>query len=181
MSNVIRGLMHLGLRVKNYEKSLSFYCDGLGFKKMFEFTKRDYYEMLSEGGDVADRRDENSIWLTYLRITDGQYLELFPVPDEEVNKYEERQSFFHYSLQVDNIVEAVKRLRAHGIKVYSLHKDIAEGKQAPQKFVPLKGKCNSLIAWINDPDGNMIEIMELTEESLQRKYDKLLSKAEKNK
>ena len=41
MSDVVCGLMHLSLRVKNYERSLDFYCNGLGLEKMFEYTKQD--------------------------------------------------------------------------------------------------------------------------------------------
>jgi catechol 2,3-dioxygenase-like lactoylglutathione lyase family enzyme len=173
MAKIIDHLMHLSFRIKNYERSLKFYCEGLGLEKMFSFTKKDFYEMTGETPQRGENLD--AIWLTYLKIADGQYLELFPVPDEEVNKYDKEQSFFHFSLQVDDVVEAVKRLEANGITVYRLHKDILENKPVRGKFIPLKGGCNSLIAWIKDPDGNLIEIMEITSESLQRKHDKLLS------
>jgi lactoylglutathione lyase len=173
MAKIITGLMHLGLRVKNYRKTIEFYCDTLGFEKMFELTKRDLYLTMDQGAkEVKIRGDEDAIWLAYLRIKDEQYLEIFPVPDEEVLPYNEKQSFFHLSLQVDNIVETVRELRKRGVTVYSLHKDIAEGQPVPKEFVPLRGKCGSLIAWIHDPDGNLIEVMELTDQSLQRKYDR---------
>ena len=148
----IAGLMHFGLRVKNYRRTLDFYCDALGFKKMFELTKRDLYETMDQGvGEAKIRGDEDAIWLAYLRIKNEQYLEIFPVPDEEVLPYNEKQSFFHLSLQVDDIVETVKEMRKRGVTVYSLHKDIAEGKPAPREFVPLRGRCGSLIAWIQEP------------------------------
>jgi lactoylglutathione lyase len=172
MARIISGLMHLGLRVKDYQKTLAFYCDALGFEKMFELTKRDLYLTMDQGvKEVKIRGDEDAIWLAYLRIKEEQYLEIFPVPDEEVLPYNEKQSFFHLSLQVDNMVEKVKELRKQGIIVYGLHKDISEGKAVPQKFVPIRGKCGSLIAWIHDPDGNLIELQELTDQSLQRKFD----------
>jgi catechol 2,3-dioxygenase-like lactoylglutathione lyase family enzyme len=172
MSKNISGLMHLGLRVKNYRKTLAFYCDALGFEKMFELTKKDLYQTMDQGsGEVKIRGDEDAIWLAYLRIKDEQYLEIFPVPDEEVLPYNEKQSFFHLSLQVDDIVEKVRALQELGVTVYGLHKAIEEGKPVPPEFVPLRGKCGSLIAWIHDPDGNLIELMQLTDQSLQRQYD----------
>ncbi len=178
MSKTIKNLMHIGLRVKNYEKSLEFYCGALGFEKMFEFTKKDFYEMLGKEGETQkpSEVDNDAIWLAYLRIKNEQYIELFPVPKEEVSEYRENQSFFHFSLQVDDIVEAVRKLRENGVAVYCLHNDIYENKPAPPVFVPLRGKCGLLIAWTQDPDGNFIELMELTEQSLQKKYDKILSK-----
>ncbi len=42
MSDVISGLMHVSLRVKDYQKALDFYCKGLGFEKMFAYTRKDF-------------------------------------------------------------------------------------------------------------------------------------------
>jgi len=170
MSDVISGLMHLSLRVKDYEKSLDFYCNGMGFEKMFEYTKKDFYELDPSQAPKESRGDENNIWLAYLRIRPRQYLELFPVPHEEVAQHT-TQSFFHFSLQVDNIEKTVDVIRKRGIKIYKFGSDIARNKQVPKIFVPLVGKCRSRIAWTCDPDGNMIELMELTPQSHQRRFD----------
>lgn len=171
MQETISGLMHLSLRVKDYQKSLDFYCRGLDFKKMFEYTRRDLYELDPSQATKKSRGDENDIWLAYLSIKQGQYLEIFPVPGEKVAKYNEKQSFFHFSLQVADVKKTVATLRKRGIKIYKFASDIPGKKAIRGRFVPLRGKCGSLIAWACDPDGNMIEIMELTEKSSQRIYD----------
>ncbi len=170
MSDVISGLMHLGIRVKDYKKSVDFYCNGMGFEKMFEYTKKDFYELDPSQKPEKSRGDENDIWLAYLRIKPWQYLELFPVPNEQVLQHKD-QSFIHISLQVDNIEETVDKLRKRGIKIYKYGSDISKNKQIPERFEPLIGKCCSKIAWTCDPDGNMIELMELTKQSHQRIYD----------
>lgn len=170
MSDVISSLMHLSLRVKDYQRSIDFYCRGLGFEKMFEYTRKDFYELDPSQAPKESRGDEKEVWLAYLRIRPGQYLELFPVPEEEVVKHG-NQSFFHFSLRVDDIEKTVDILRKRGIKIYKFSSDIAQGKQIPEKFEPLIGKCRSRIAWTCDPDGNEIELMELTPQSAQIQYD----------
>jgi len=174
VSKISSNCMHIGLRVKDYQASLRFYQQVLGFELMFELSKKDLNETIAKSGvkppDLT-LEEEKDIWLTYLRIKKEQYIELFPVPDEEVAQFEGRQSFFHISLQVDNIVKKVAELKKRGVEIYLTSFDMSRGIPAPEPFVPLRGRCGSLIAWIRDPDGNMIEIMELTDQSMQRKFD----------
>jgi lactoylglutathione lyase len=170
---IIRNLTHIGLRVKNLDASIAFYCDALGFEEVFTMKKRVLYDMLAAGGDpVPDRSDEDSTWLAYLRIHNEQYMELFPVPDEEVAQFTDRQSFFHYSLQCDDIVATVNKIRERGVTVSSLHVDALADRPVPNTFVPVTAPCHSLIAWLKDPDGNLIELMQLVPDSMQRGKDR---------
>jgi catechol 2,3-dioxygenase-like lactoylglutathione lyase family enzyme len=80
MEKISRNCMHLGLRVKDYEATMAFYRDALGFEEIFTLLMRDFYETmeLSADGTVPERTvDDDEVWLTYLRIQDGQYLEIF--------------------------------------------------------------------------------------------------------
>ncbi len=170
---LIRNLMHLGLRVKDFDASLRFYRDGLGLEEVFTLRKKVLYDMLAaEGNPVPDRSDEGDIWLGYLRIRNEQYLEIFPVPKEEVSQFTDRQSFFHFSLQCDDIVATVDGIRKRGILVSSLHVDALAERPVPECFDPVKAPCRSRIAWIKDPDGNLIELMQLMPDSLQRGKDR---------
>ncbi|MBA7544513.1 hypothetical protein ES705_36869 [subsurface metagenome] len=54
------GLAHLAFRVKDMEKSLYFYRDVLGYKKIFDLH------------DVNDKP-----WIVYLRVVGSQYVEFF--------------------------------------------------------------------------------------------------------
>lgn len=175
MDKISGNVMHIGLRVKDYNASYKFYHDILGFEEMFTLYMKDQNETKIQAGEEPiplTKEEEEQVWLTYLRIKNGQYMELFPVPKEEVSQYYGKQSFFHFSLQVDDLMQAVEKLRKHGVTIYTLHFDIITNTPAPEKFVPLPGRCGSLIAWIKDPDGNMIELMQLTDNSLQKKYDR---------
>jgi lactoylglutathione lyase len=174
MDQISNNCMHLGLRVKDYQAALDFYQGALGFEKVFTMHKSDFYQIMqasADGSAIEKKGDDDEVWLTYLRIKDEQYLEIFPVPDEEVDQFVDRQSFFHFSLQVDDIHVAVAKLKERGITVYNLHIDALKNHPAPVPFVPVQALCGSLIAWIKDPDGNLIEVMELTQNSMQRLCD----------
>ena len=51
---------HVALRVGDIDRSLAFYVGKLGFSEMLRLAR------------------DGRLWLVYLRITDEQYLELFP-------------------------------------------------------------------------------------------------------
>jgi catechol 2,3-dioxygenase-like lactoylglutathione lyase family enzyme len=174
MEKISSNCMHLGLRVKDYQAAMDFYQGALGFEEIFTMHKRDFYQIMqatADGSAIEKKDDDDEVWLTYLRIKDEQYLEIFPVPGEEVAQFVDRQSFFHFSLQVDDINVAVARMKERGITVYNLHIDALNSHPAPDPFVPVLALCGSLIAWIKDPDGNLIEVMELTSNSRQRLRD----------
>lgn len=174
MTQLSNNFMHLGLRVKDHAATMAFYRDGLGFEEVFTLTMKDFYETMSLSADgqaiVRDKPDE-AVWLTYLRIKDEQYLEIFPVEAGEIVPYDVRSSFFHFSLQVEDIYEAVANLKEHGITVFNLHIDALNDSPAPEPFVAVTGRCNSRLAWIKDPDGNLIEVMQLMPDSMQRLKD----------
>ncbi|MBQ2676942.1 MAG: VOC family protein [Clostridia bacterium] len=94
--------------------------------------------------------EDGSVWIQYVKVTNDQFIEFFP--EDEVNPLN-KQSFKHIALQTDDIYADVERLRANGVKIWS---------------EPVRGDDNSYQAWVGDPDGNPIELMQLTDESLQR-------------
>ena len=174
MPQISNNCMHLGLRVHDYQASMAFYRDALGFEEVFTLHMRDFYETMkntADGQTIERKNDEDDVWLTYLRIKDEQYLEIFPAPADEIILYDPRASFFHFSLQVVDIDAAVAQLRAEGIIVYNLHIDALNNSPAPEKFEAVQGRCGSRLAWIKDPDGNLIEVMQLMPDSLQRGLD----------
>ena len=57
----LSGIGHVALKVADIERSLQFYRDTMGFAEMMRLN-----------------RDDGALWLIYLRITDTQFLELFP-------------------------------------------------------------------------------------------------------
>ena len=93
--------------------------------------------------------DDGSLMLVYLHVSGDRFIEIFPggpAPDRE-------QSFRHICLLTEDIGAAVERLREN---------------DAPVDSEPLPGLDGNLQAWTHDPDGNQIELMQLSEDSPQR-------------
>lgn len=97
-------------------------------------------------------RDTGDLWLLYLHVTDEQYIEIFPdavgeqAPDAQAN------GLNHLCLTVDDIEVAIDDLNRVGIDL----------------FMPLKlGADGNKQAWIKDPDGNRIELMQMAPDSKQ--------------
>ncbi len=97
-------------------------------------------------------REDGSLMLVYLHVAGDRFVEVFPggpPPDPQ-----RKGSFMHLCLVVDDMRATVDGLRAAGI---TIDRDIATGLD------------HNFQAWIRDPDGNAIELMQLVEESPQRR------------
>lgn len=141
----IRGIGHLALKVHDLDASLRFWRDQVGFKEMHRL-----------------KRDNGETWLVYLRITDEQYLELFPGAATETSPGEEANGVLHICLDIIDLDEEIERLQKAGVKIVS----------------PIKGGIdNNRGAWIHDPDGNRIELMEMHPNSIQYKAVRKLHSA----
>lgn len=90
----------------------------------------------------------------YVRIAPGQFIEFFIREDRPVVKHED-ESFGHLCLHVEDIYAAREEIMAKGVEV-----------------TPIRmGYSKSLICFLDDPDGNNIELMQLTAESMQTIHD----------
>lgn len=98
--------------------------------------------------------DDGSVWLVYLRITDDQYLEVFTGAENDRAPGWNANGMNHMCLAVDDVQRLVGELEAVGIPL----------------LLPLKRALDgNLQAWIEDPDGNRIELMQMDADSLQLK------------
>ena len=154
MSNTksfIKSLNHAAFNVTKYEEVVDFYVNTLGLTNKFS---------------IYD--DEGKPWLTYIEIGDHQYLELFPVDESQITKVHGRnRSFHHICLIVDDIVGLANDLMRKGVQLWQGPSFL--GQKVSDPYVPVKGKAHSYSFYMDDPEGNYIEIMQFTEESLQLK------------
>lgn len=126
-------LGHVALRVRDIEASLAFYAR-LGIAEILRLNYSD-----------------GSLFLVYCRITDTQFLELFPY-GEGTTPGREVVAINHLCLTVPDIDQTLADLAQAGIPLTR----------------PLKlGADDNRQAWIEDPDGTRIEIMEMARDSLQ--------------
>jgi len=131
----ITGLGHVAIKVTDVDRSLDFYVDKLGFPEMLRLHEED-----------------GSLWLIYLRITDEQYLEVFPGAENDRAPGWNANGVNHLCLTVSNLEEVTELMQARGIKLLMPIKSGADGNRQ---------------AWIEDPDGNRIELMEMAPDCLQ--------------
>jgi lactoylglutathione lyase len=95
---------------------------------------------------------DGRIMLIYLHVAGDRFIELFPggpPPDPE-----RQGTFKHLCLLTDSLHHTVEQLRQDGVVI---------------EKEPTLGLDHNWQAWIRDPDGNAIELMQLVEESPQRK------------
>lgn len=143
----IVGLAHVAIKVTDLDRSLDFYVNRLGFPEMMRLNNED-----------------GSTWLVYLRITDDQYLEVFPGAETDRAPGWNANGMNHMCLAVEDIDAVVKRIEDASIALLLPLKLAVDGNRQ---------------AWIEDPDGNRIELMEMDPNSLQLKaIDRLRREAQ---
>lgn len=132
---MVKGIGHIALTVEDMKKSLHFYCDVLGFKRAFE---------------LAD--DEGNPWIVYLKVKDGQFIELFYGGKKNDAPNPDAAGVSHICLEVEDIYETARWLEKSGVEL-----DVK----------PKQGKDYNFQCWAKDPDGNKIEFMQLDPRSPQ--------------
>ena len=136
-------LLHTMLRVGSLEESLKFYCELLGMKLL---RRKDY-----PGGEFTlafvgygDESDNSVIELTY---------------NWGVEKYELGNAYGHIALGVDDIYATCEEIRNQGGKVVR--------EPGPMKH------GSTVIAFVEDPDGYKVELIQLKTEGSAVKQESL--------
>jgi catechol 2,3-dioxygenase-like lactoylglutathione lyase family enzyme len=137
----IVGVAHIGLRTDNLEAARKFYGAVLGFQEPFTYDRP-----ASEGGGLL---------LTYFKVNDHQYIEVFP---ELKDPKEDRLS--HISFETSDAEQLRAYLAGKGVKV-------------PDKLDPM-GDGNRGFE-VLDPDGHDVEFIQYMPSSLHsRAFGKFL-------
>ncbi len=123
-------LLHTMLRVGDLQRSVDFYTRVLGMRLLRQHDNKDYQYSLAFVG----YEDESA----------GAVLEL--TYNWGVSSYELGGAFGHIALEVENCAQAVEKIRASGGKV-------------TREAGPVKGGT-TVIAFVEDPDGYKIELIE---------------------
>ena len=124
-------LLHTMLRVTNLELSIKFYTDLLGMKLL---RKTDY-----PGGEFT------LAFLGYGDEANNTVLEL--TYNWKASQYEKGTAFGHIAIAVKNIYKVCDYVRKQGVEVV----------RSPG---PMKADRSEIIAFITDPDGYQIELIE---------------------
>ena len=138
-------LAHAGFNARNMDAMLRFYGDVLGMRHLFTLT----------AGDRLGSDDPRK-WIEYLKLTDGEYVELFhhlEGLDPEKRPVEDRWENYGYlklNFEVADIHELRQRLTEAGV---ALDEDVH------------KTVDGSLEIKLHDPDGNEIQFTQYTLDS----------------
>ncbi|GAC25273.1 lactoylglutathione lyase [Paraglaciecola mesophila KMM 241] len=124
--------LHTMLRVGNLDRSITFYTELLGMKLLRSSENKDYRYTLAFIG-YGDE-DSNTV------------LELTHNWDED--SYDIGTAYGHIALGVDDIYQVCEQLKAKGADVY-------------RDAGPVKGG-STVIAFVRDPDGYAIELIQTT-------------------
>jgi catechol 2,3-dioxygenase-like lactoylglutathione lyase family enzyme len=124
----VTGVSHIALYVHDIAKSREFYKDFLGFGEPFKLDNPD-----------------GSLSLTFIKVNDRQYVELFPEKEAGTDRLN------HISIETDNAEAMRLYLKANGIKV--------------PDTTP-KGRIKNSNFNIKDPDGHTVEIVQYEPDGL---------------
>jgi lactoylglutathione lyase len=120
----ITGVAHAAYFVKDIAKSREFYKDLLGYEEPYDIKNKD-----------------GSLALTFIKINDRQYIELFPETAASTDRLN------HISLETDNAEQMRRYLASKGVKV-------------PGKVN--KVRIGNLAFNVTDPEGHTVEFVQYT-------------------
>jgi lactoylglutathione lyase len=137
------GIGHVGYVVSDVSKSLDFYCDKLGLKQI-RTVERDGKPWITHVAALESSNGKEGF--------DGQEIELFWNGSRTRPNTWESYGGTHLCLACDDVPNMVEDLRRRGVAI-----DI-ETKVGGDKNTQ---------AWVHDPDGNRIELMQIHPDSPQ--------------
>jgi catechol 2,3-dioxygenase-like lactoylglutathione lyase family enzyme len=118
----ITGLAHVALFVHDIEKARTYYRDLLGYTEMFPV-----------------KNDDGSLRLTYFKVNDRQYIELFPEREAATDR------LAHIAFETDNAEALRQYLKSRNVGV-------------PDKVTV--GRIGNTSFNVKDPDGHIIEFVQ---------------------
>jgi lactoylglutathione lyase len=143
---MLTGVGHTAFRVSDLERALDFYCGKLGLREAFRL----------------EREGRPSPWIVYLQLAENAFVELFPVPGDDVVPADPKASYSHYCLTVDDIHATLREFAERGLEITG---------------EPRLGLDGNWQYWVTDPDGNRIELMQMMPDSKQAAADAALRAA----
>jgi catechol 2,3-dioxygenase-like lactoylglutathione lyase family enzyme len=144
----ILGFHHVAISTPDIDRLTAFYCDLFGFERVFEME----WPIGAEAIDRILGLKDTAARVVMLR-TGNSFLEFFefsaPVPkpqigDRPVNDH----GFTHICIAVDDAVAECARLEKAGVRLHC---------PPDRSDLPFKG------TYARDPDGNVIEILEVSD------------------
>ncbi|MFC6200498.1 VOC family protein [Lactiplantibacillus nangangensis] len=147
-------IMHVSFFTDNLDEIRMFYENKLGLKPKMIVRYRAYKNSNNLFFSKKALTNPDDICIIYIEISSGQFVEFFPKVEGQQahSEWNENLGYSHFALLVDDIFQTKHELKMAGVEIDN---DISKGPSHTYQF------------WIHDPDGNKIEIMQYTENSVQ--------------
>jgi glyoxylase I family protein len=127
------GFHHVAIRASDFERTVRFYTEGLGFRPAVRWGEGDKRAALLDTGD-------------------GNYLEVFAGGKRAPGEAPPEGAILHYALRTTDCDAALERARVAGATV------TMEPKTIPLESEPMK--ISIRIAFCQGPDGELIEFFQ---------------------
>jgi len=126
------GFHHVAIRVADFDATLRFYIEALGFRKAVEWGEGDGRACMLDTGD-------------------GNYLEVFAGARRAAGEAPPDGAIIHFALRTRDCDAALERARAAGAEVTMEPKDLAVFGDPP---IPIR------IAFFKGPGGEIVELFQ---------------------
>jgi glyoxylase I family protein len=126
------GFHHVAIRVADFERTLKFYIEGLGFRKALEWGEGERRACMLDTGD-------------------GNYLEVFAGARRGSGEAAPEGAIIHFALRTADCDAAIERARAAGAEVTMEPKSLTI---AGSRDVPVR------IAFFKGPGGEVVELFQ---------------------
>ncbi len=135
------GFHHIALKAYDFEATLKFYVEGLGFRRVYGW---------GADGRSAGEPDSRA---ALLDAGDGNYLEVFAGGKRKPGEEAPEGPLLHFALRTTDTVASLERARAAGGVVTMEPKHVVPPHaEAPQKTFH--------IAFVKGPDGELVEFFD---------------------
>ncbi len=133
------GFHHVAIKVYDFEASLKFYMDGLGFRHRYGW---------GEDGRSKGEKDSRAVMLD---TGDGNYMEIFAGGTRKPGEAVPDSTVMHFAFRTSDCSAALEQARAAGAVV-----------TIEPKTVPIKGDypTDFHVAFVNGPDGEVVEFFQ---------------------
>lgn len=129
------GFHHVAVVTRNFDKTLDFYTELLGFKPRVHWQE-------------APRR------AVMLDTGDGNYIEVFENPERPEHQDAGNEPWFHIALRCTNLDEVITRVRDAGYTITMEPADLDIEASDSDETIPIR------IAFFTGPNGESIELFQ---------------------
>ncbi len=150
-----KSVMHIAYNTDRFDEMIDFYTNKLGGTLKVLVRAKSYLERDDRPAMQAiAKADPERIFNAYIEIAPGQFLELFPKAEGQLDHspFNARLGYSHFALLVDDIEATFKEFQEKDIPIVS---GLSKGPSGTWQF------------WSQDPDGNRFEMMQYTDDSYQ--------------